>query len=111
MAASLALAAAAVSASCSTAQAHASLHAGIGYDYGGYLNGTYPNNYYPNYYYPYEYYTPHVPHDYPFYYPLFNDHPNYLVCTTIISTKVYWRNHKKYSVQVPLRSCYRAHGY
>jgi hypothetical protein len=113
--ASLGLAVGAVGATGTAVNAHPSVHVGIGfgfgYGYGGYPYGTYPYNYYPNYYYPYEYYTPHVPHYYPYYYPFNNNHSSYLVCNTIITTRVYWRHHRKYSVQVPVRSCYRAYGY
>ena len=112
IAASLGLAVGAIVSPASTAaNAHEAVYvgSGFGFGYGGYLNGGYPNNYYPNYYYPYEYYTPHAPHSYPYYFPFYGEHPSYLVCDTVITTRVYWRNHKKYLVQVPVRSCYQAH--
>jgi hypothetical protein len=112
IAASLGLAVGAIVSPVSTAaNAHESVYvgSGFGFGYGGYLNGGYPNNYYPNYYYPYEYYTPHAPHSYPYYFPFYGEHSSYLVCDTVITTRVYWRNHKKYLVQVPVRSCYQAH--
>ena len=114
VAAAMGLAIGAVGATSVAANAHewVNVRFGYGFGYGGYPYGSYPypypNNYYPNLYYPYEYYTPHAEHYYtPYYYPFYNSYSSYLVCNTIITTKVYWRDHKKYVVKVPLRSCYR----
>jgi hypothetical protein len=74
---------------------------GYGYDY-PYVDHRY--NYYPNFY---EYYAPHASHDLPYNFSLFEHRSSYLVCNTVITVKVYWRNHKKHVVKVPLRSCYR----
>jgi hypothetical protein len=77
----------------------------------GYIHGPaypyYPNNYYPNYYYPYEYYTPHLPNSYnPYYsFPYNYNRSAYISCYTLIKTRVYWQNGKKYVGQVPLRTC------
>src|SRR5579872_2917594 len=79
------------------AAAHVHVGGGFGYGYG---YPYYPYNYYPNYYYPYEYYTPHAPHYYPYYYPYYYTYPSYLSCYTVITTRAYWKNGKKYVVQV-----------
>jgi len=92
--------------------ASADAHAWYGFGFGyGNAYPAYPNNYYPNYYYPYEYYTPHVPHYYPYYYPYYSTYPGYRSCYTVIHQRIYWKNGRKYVVQVPVRSCYHVSPY
>ena len=92
-----------------TIAAPADAHDWYGYGYGhGLAYPYYPNNYYPNTYYPYEYYTPHLPQSHYSYYsfPYYYNQSTYISCYTVIKTKVYWQNGKKYLGQVPFRSCY-----